>query len=238
MYPFDDIGGNEAGESFPDLYSIAQIKQAAAVSGLIGFDPLLRDTSDLRPFSEGFSYHFTGNAVDFGDDEANGSPQQTQFADWVAHTFGPASLEIIHQNADGSYTTWKNGQVVAGAAFYGQATMDEHRNHVHWAITQDGLKSVLGSGADIVAGMAVINVGMPGPEGTVIGGSPLNMQDPNVRTAQALLQARGGLISPENGSHAVFAEVLHWFHVQAGLPDQGIMGMLTWERIVKPLAGK
>lgn len=240
MFPFDDIGGDQSGHRFPAFDSWENIIDAAKLSGLVGSDPYLRDTSDLRPFSDGYSYHFTGNAVDFGDDEPNGSPQQTAFADWIAHRFGPQSLEIIHLNADGSYVTWKNGQAVAGAAFYGEPTMQAHRNHVHWAITNAGLQAVLGSGSDIMAYLPTINVGLPGKiPGTVIGGSSLNLQDPIIRTAQALLAARGVPLYSgiANGDHAVFAEALHWFHVETGLPDEGILGIQTWERLVHPLNG-
>jgi murein DD-endopeptidase MepM/ murein hydrolase activator NlpD len=73
---------------------------------------------------------------------------------------------------------------------------------------------------------------------TVNVNGPLNMQAPTVRTAQALLGARGGFIAPNNVSHPVLAAVLHWFQVGAGLPVDGIIGPATWERLAEPLNGR
>lgn len=227
---FDGIG----------VYSYPEINQAARGSGLIGPDPLLRDTSDLRSMSEGYSYHATGNAVDFGDDAPNGSPQQDQFAKWVAANYGPYSLEIIHVYQNGDTEEWKMGLKMP-TGWYGAATLAEHHNHVHWAITKNGLFAADQIGAiDIMAAMRTMDVGMPDGKGGVLAGTgtPLKMDDPLVRTAQALLEARGGLINAANTDHGVFAEVLHWFHVATGLADEGIYGPETWQRVVLPLNGR
>lgn len=228
MTVFDDTGGNQAGQSFPANYSYQAIVATAKLSGYYGLDPLVRDTNDLDEFSEGYSYHFTGNAVDFGDDQPNGSPQQTELADWIHTHFGPYTLELIHLNNDGKFYAVKFGQDV-GYDYYGDPTMQAHRNHVHWAITNAGLAAgkFNNLGIDIMAQMKTINLN-----------GPLNMQDPIVRTAQGLLMARGGMIKPDNTDHAVFTENLKWFHQQTGLADEGIFGQETWQRVILPLNGK
>lgn len=207
-------------------YSFDGIKLAAMTSGLVGPLPLLFDTSDLRDVPQPF--HGTGNAVDWGNDSPNGSPQQDAFAQWVAQKYGPYSLEIIHTYPNGEGIYWKYGQIVNGEGFYGDATVQAHRNHVHWAITNEGLAAVpIPKPEEGLGEMRTIDLN-----------GPLNMQDPIVRTAQGLLEARGGMIKPANTSHDVFRTVTAWFHQQTGLPDQGIFGPLTWQRVVLPLHGK
>lgn len=66
----------------------------------------------------------------------------------------------------------------------------------------------------------------------------LNMQAPPVRTAQALLAARGGWISGAgNTSHPVFSSVLRWFQGAAGIAVDGVCGPDTWERLAQELDG-
>ena len=222
MFPFDDIGGDQYGRSYPENYSYQEIIAAAELSGYVGPDPYVRDTSDLRDFSQGFSYHFTGNAVDWGDDQPNGSPQQTGLAAWIWENYRPYTLELIHLNSDDSqFFAVKYGKDV-GYDFYGDATMKAHRNHVHWAITKEGLAQVQMAGFNL-------NINTNGP---------LNMADPRVRTAQGLLEARGGMIKPDNVSHPVFSTVTKWFQQQAGLTVDGYIGGTTSQRLLLALKGK
>lgn len=221
MFPFDDIGGNQSGESFPENYSVTEIIATAQESGLLGSDPLLRDTSDLRPFSQGFSYHFTGNAVDFGDDQGDGSPQQTALAAWIWLHFKLYTLELIHLNADGSYHAIKFGQDV-DYSFYGDEEMQAHRNHVHWAITKEGLAQVQAFVFNLD-----VNVNVA-----------LDMANPTIRTLQGLLEARGGMIKPDNTSHPVLTTNVKWFQQQAGLTQDGLVGPTTSQRLLLPLHGK
>lgn len=221
--PFDDLGGTPAGVSIPSNYSYKNIIQTASLSGLLGPDPLLRDTNDLDSFDQGYSYHFTGNAVDFGDDRSSGSPQQQSFALWVMQHYLPYTLELIHLDADGTYFAVKYGKVVS-YDFYGDETMKGHLNHVHWAITNTGL--ALGA-KDPFQMLATINTN-----------GPLKMDAPIIRTAQGLLEARGGMIKPDNTNHPVFGTNTKWFQGQAGLVVDGIIGEATWVRLTQPLNGK
>lgn len=67
---------------------------------------------------------------------------------------------------------------------------------------------------------------------------PLNMAHPTVRTLQGLLEARGGMIKPDNTDHPVFTENVRWFQQQAGLVIDGDVGPVTAARLVLPLNGK
>lgn len=115
------------------------IINAAKASGLV---PPLIVTSTVRA---GDGYHGTGNAVDFSNGGNAGTPQMDSFAAWVANAYGSRSLEIIHVNMDGSTVEWKNG-VKQAQGFYGAATLAQHHNHVHWAITNNGLNGGANAG--------------------------------------------------------------------------------------------
>lgn len=73
---------------------------------------------------------------------------------------------------------------------------------------------------------------------TINANGPLNMAAPIIRTAQALLGARGAWISPSNVSHPIFSTAIRWFQQEAGLVVDDIIGPTTWERLVEPLNGK
>jgi hypothetical protein len=203
-----------------------QILADARLSGLIGSDPLLRDTNDYDGPPAGGGYHLTGNAVDFGDDEENGSPQQSAFAIWVANNFGPYSLEIIHTNADGSGVYWKLGQPVS-AAFYGAATVAEHRNHVHWAITLSGLSAGMTKMGDIISMFPTIDTN-----------HSLDMRAPWVLTLMAVLQNNGMLIAPVSSTpldvlNAAVKRLQQIHH----LTVDGICGQTTW-KVAFPFTGQ
>lgn len=124
---------------WPDVgvSSVKGIQAAAKTSGLV---PPLQDTNDYDPPPNGGGFHLTGNAVDWSNGGDNGSPEMDKFAAWVAANYGPYSLEIIHVNQDGSTVEWKYGKAMP-TGWYGQATLAQHKNHVHWAITNTGLQA-------------------------------------------------------------------------------------------------
>lgn len=68
--------------------------------------------------------------------------------------------------------------------------------------------------------------------------APLNMAHPSVRTIQGLLEARGGMIRPDNVDHPVLTTNVRWFQGQAGLAVDGIVGPVTAARLAQPLNGK
>jgi hypothetical protein len=116
----------------------------------------LIDTNDYDPASEGGGgYHLTQNAVDWSNGGNSGTPQMDQFAAWAAANYGQYSLEIIHVNQDGSTVEWKDGKK-QNTGFYGQLTLSQHKNHVHWAITNNGLAA--GGAPGITAKEASLNL--------------------------------------------------------------------------------
>lgn len=78
-------------------------------------------------------FHGQGLAVDFGG-SGNGAVRD-RIADYWQQYSG-SLLELIHRSDDGR-RNWavKRGQNV-GPGYYGEGTMNEHRNHVHVAATQ------------------------------------------------------------------------------------------------------
>jgi murein DD-endopeptidase MepM/ murein hydrolase activator NlpD len=66
----------------------------------------------------------------------------------------------------------------------------------------------------------------------------LNMAAPAIRTLQGLLEARGGMIKPDNVDHPVFTTNVRWFQEKAGLTVDGVVGPVTAARLLQPLNGK
>lgn len=107
----------------------ALIKNQSQFSGI-------RATSDFRPgsitISGNVSYHARGNAVDFIGSKAD----MIALAKWIRQYFAPYTMELIHSpeggiNVHNGVTPYK----------YDAAVTQEHFNHVHWAITNSGLKA-------------------------------------------------------------------------------------------------
>lgn len=93
--------------------------------------PNMQLTSGLRFTDTG--YHSTGQAADFSDG-TDSTPTMRQLAAWFAQNFQSSTLELIHSPFNKNI---KNGRDVGdGMSFYGRATMDEHRNHVHVALAK------------------------------------------------------------------------------------------------------
>lgn len=85
------------------------------------------------------SYHYKGNAVDTYSSAAN----MQSLAAWL-YGYYPFILELIHAGGPGYFVN--NGKKVP-ASFYGAATVSQHYNHVHCAMTLSGLAAARGSGA-------------------------------------------------------------------------------------------
>lgn len=84
-------------------------------------------TSGVRSTAD---YHGQGKAADFSNG-SDSTPEMRSLADWIATNY-PNSLELIHSPFSRNI---KNGRNVGdGLATYGAATMQQHRNHVHWAM--------------------------------------------------------------------------------------------------------
>lgn len=66
----------------------------------------------------------------------------------------------------------------------------------------------------------------------------LNMQAPIIRTLQGLLEARGGMIKPDNVSHPVLSTNVKWFQQQAKIKVDGVVMKVTWNALSDPLNGK
>lgn len=84
------------------------------------------------------SYHYRGEAVDFGSGQGTGYDAMDAFAAWWAEHPGYLT-ELVHTRRTG-YTGWfaKNYRRVLGILTYGYATLRAHRNHVHVAIATSG----------------------------------------------------------------------------------------------------
>lgn len=122
-------GPDPAGYSYP---AIGRTGQSIA--------PAMVITSSLRDIPQ--PYHGWGQAVDFSNGGDAGTPEMDAFARLLAVTYGPLSLELIHRCQNGEDIEWHNG--VRSPGYFGEATMEAHRNHVHWAITNAGLAAYEG----------------------------------------------------------------------------------------------
>lgn len=83
------------------------------------------------------SYHYKGNAID----TASSAGSMQQLAAWL-YGYAPYILELIHSGGSGYFV--KNG-VKVGASYYGAATVSQHYNHVHCAMTLSGLAAANGA---------------------------------------------------------------------------------------------
>lgn len=90
------------------------------------------------------SYHYKGNAIDVYSSAGN----MVKLAQWL-YGYAPYELELIHSGGTGFFV--KNGAKVP-ASFYGAATVSQHYNHVHIAMTNSGIKAAKPGGAGEVAG--------------------------------------------------------------------------------------
>ncbi len=102
--------------------------------GGVSVNSTLRNTPDN---------HGRGLAVDFGG-SGNGSVRDRVANYWAR--YGSSLMELLHRSDDGRQNwAWKNGRNV-GPGFYGEGTMNEHRNHVHVAASEAAARAIL-SGA-------------------------------------------------------------------------------------------
>lgn len=110
--------------------------------------PMMTITSTFRPGDPG--HHGSGKAVDFSNG-TDSTPQMKGAAGYFAANYGKELLELIHSPFNGNI---KNGRSVGdGFGFYGAATMNGHRNHVHVAanapLKGGGRGGLLGMAADV-----------------------------------------------------------------------------------------
>lgn len=218
MYPFDDIGI----PGVPNTYSWPNLLNEAHKSGLIGPLPLLFDTSDVRPITDGYSYHATGNAVDFGNNAGNaGSLQMDSFCRWWAQNYGPYSLEIIHVYQSGETEEWKFG-VKKPTGWYGWDTLNAHKNHVHTAITNNGITDYLQNHVkELWDIMPLINFN-----------TSLNMNADPIRKIRYLLAACGVWYDPTNADHLTVENAVKWYQRYCGIPDDAVVGSITWQKLL------
>lgn len=86
--------------------------------------------SGLRFTDDG--YHSKGMAADFSNGGDAGTPEMKAFAHYIADEYQNRTLELIHSPFDRNINNYQS--VGDGYGFYGAGTMDQHRNHVHWAV--------------------------------------------------------------------------------------------------------
>ncbi|MFC9995755.1 transglycosylase SLT domain-containing protein [Nocardia sp. NPDC127526] len=106
--------------------------------------PMMTMTSGIR--NEPGSYHHTGQAADFSNGDDRGTPEMKQLAAWIAANFRSKTAELIHSPFNHNI---KDGQYVKPGEVYDTGTLNQHKNHVHWALSQtldgDILGKALGS---------------------------------------------------------------------------------------------
>lgn len=108
--------------------------------------PSLQLTSGLRFTDSG--YHSKGQAADFSNGSSS-TPEMQGLAAFIADNYAPQTVELIHDPFNANIGAGQN--VGDGYGFYGAGTMAEHRNHVHWAVSEalgepsGGLGSVIGN---------------------------------------------------------------------------------------------
>lgn len=125
--------------------------------------PGMELTSGLRFTDNG--YHSKGMAADFSDG-FDSTPTMRALAAWIADNYADITLQLIHQPFDRNIGQGQ-GFVGDGTGFYGVGTMAEHRNHVHWAVSEPvGDPSPAGSS----------------PSGTDSGASPRGSRSRNRQT--------------------------------------------------------
>ena len=105
--------------------------------------------------NEAGSWHNTGNAVDL----VSSAGSMQQLAKWLQDNYTPYLLELIHSAGPGYFV--KDGKRV-DAAFYGAATVSEHYNHVHVAMTSSGIAAAnVGGAAGAAVADAAVDVSKP-----------------------------------------------------------------------------
>lgn len=122
--------------------------------------PMMTITSTLRNTPD---YHGQGKAVDFSNG-TDSTPQMRHAAAMLFENYGRGLLELIHSPF--SHNVKHGRDVGDGFGFYGAATMNQHRNHVHVAsdhplgdpknmveMVWDGAKAVIRSVVDRMSDM-------------------------------------------------------------------------------------
>lgn len=94
--------------------------------------PGMQFTSGLRFTDNG--YHSKDQAADFSDG-FDSTPTMRSLAAWIADNYAGITLQLIHQPFDRNIGQGQ-GFVGDGLGFYGADTMADHRDHVHWAVSE------------------------------------------------------------------------------------------------------
>lgn len=177
-----------------------------------------------------------------------------------ASGFGDHAVSIWHP-ADGVTTTYGHmeahfvwvGQHVAAGDVIGLADSQGFStgSHLHFEVRR-GFAAFGGNPPNIDSDLWLRQHGAYGPADpavlvsvvvdkdpfmampTINTNGPLDMAHPDVATAQGLLAARGGWISPINRSHPVFSTVTRWFQGKTGLAVDGVIGDKTWYEMSHP----
>lgn len=95
--------------------------------------PGMEFTSGLRNTDNG--YHSKNMAADFSDG-FDSTPTMRALAAWIADNYAGITLQLIHQPFNRNIGQGQ-GFVGDGIGFYGSGTMAEHRDHVHWAVSEE-----------------------------------------------------------------------------------------------------
>lgn len=123
------MGGPRAVQRYLGGYAGGGVVES--ISALVRrFWPMMSITSTYRNTPD---HHGGGRAVDFSNGY-DSTPAMRSATAWFAKNYQPALLELIHSPSPFNI---KNGRNVGnGFGFYGAATMNQHRNHVHVAASR------------------------------------------------------------------------------------------------------
>lgn len=171
------IFGMEQGGVVPELQYIDQLATQAGLT--VG--------SGQR--AEAGSFHNTGEARDYNGPE----PQMTQFAQYLANTYGSKLAELIH-DAPGFTSNIGEGKVVGAfgpGQYYNEAQAGEHKSHVHVAVHSVAEPGGVGNqtipGVSALSGAVGAPGGAPGAPGS-LGPADFSNRPMSAETAQSLAE--------------------------------------------------
>jgi hypothetical protein len=221
-------------------FTVDDMLAAAAACPAVGPLPKLFCTSSFRePYNK---WHGWRMATDWGNnsDQHFGSQEQDDMARWLATFFGPWSLEIIHVYSgylppeQATTEEWKNG-VKQDKGWYGWETLEQHRGHVHWAITKEGLAAA-NAWWKTIARVTRKDDELIFP-GVIDTSKELGMKSRGVMTLQGLLVANGNkLIRIDNTDKTVLRAAIMRAQEINGFPMTGVADEQLWRWLLRSAA--
>lgn len=126
-------GGGPVGPGRPNIDTSGMTIQESMIAVVKAKFPMIQVTSTTR--NEPGSYHDVGSrkAVDFSNGGDAGTPEMYQLAKFIFETYLHQTHELIHYYWEHNIGDMQD--VGRGGSYYSSGTMNQHRNHVHWAMS-------------------------------------------------------------------------------------------------------